>query len=600
MEHEQFDEALMQCIHTLRAGSDMDHAIQNLLEIIAEFHDADRAYIFEFAEDEIHMDNTYEYCKAGITPEKDMLQNLEISTIDRWLVLFEEQGEVYLNSRDGELDENSEEYRLLKMQGVESLMVAPLYSETKLIGFIGVDNPNENTYTLSLLRSVALLIVNDIQKRITLEQRVINALARIYISMYLVNIPADTQKEFNSNSDVRKYVKQTEHASEQMRTAMEHMTDAQYWGGTLAFSELTTLNERMKHCDYISHEFYSSTDKWCRANFIVVDRLENGDLNNVIYGVQLIDDEKKKELEYQAALEHALANQNEIYGELLQMQSGGVIAVEIKTNRILVINRALLDMLGIDETKKNQLTHEDFLSHFVDKKAMEKYLAVRDTLVEPYVREYEVMRGDEHVFVLCHTKLITLANGDRVSLTSVMNITENKKFEQRLLVQSRMDALTKICNRGYGEAQIEKLLKAKKNGMFLLFDVDKFKHINDTYGHSIGDEVLIQVADALKQTFEQAGVCMRLGGDEFAVYAPEITEQMQAETMIQAFFERIRNIAIPQMEGDAISVSLGAVLCAPDREHVFEKVYQRADATMYTCKKVIGNSYDFYTGRNPA
>ena len=124
--------------------------------------------------------------------------------------------------------------------------------------------------------------------------------------------------------------------------------------------------------------------------------------------------------------------------------------------------------------------------------------------------------------------------------------------------------------------------------------------ISMTYGHSIGDEVLIQVADALKQTFEQAGVCMRLGGDEFAVYAPEITEQMQAETMIQAFFERIRNIAIPQMEGDAISVSLGAVLCAPDREHVFEKVYQRADATMYTCKKVIGNSYDFYTGRNPA
>ncbi len=46
-------------------------------------------------------------------------------------------------------------------------------------------------------------------------------------------------------------------------------------------------------------------------------------------------------------------------------------------------------------------------------------------------------------------------------------------------------------------------------------------------------------------------------------------------------------------------VSLGAVLCAPDREHVFEKVYQRADATMYTCKKVTGNSYDFYTGGTP-
>ena len=598
MEHEQFDEALMQCIHTLRAGSDMDHAIQKLLEIIAEFHDADRAYIFEFAEDEIHMDNTYEYCKAGITPEKDMLQDIEISTIERWLVLFEEQGEVYLNSRDGELDESSEEYRLLKIQGVDSLMVAPLYSEKKMIGFIGVDNPNNNTYTLSLLRSVASLIVNDIQKRITLEQQVINALARIYISMYLVNIPADTQKEFNSNNEVRKYVKQDEHAAEQMRAVMEHMSDTQYLEGTLAFSDLTTLNERMKNCDYISHEFYSSTKRWCRANFIVVDRLENGDLNNVIYGVQLIDEEKKKELEYQAALEHALENQNEIYGELLQMQSGGVIAVEIKTNRILVINRALMDMFGIDE--ESQLTHEKFISHFVDKKAMEKYLTVRDTLTESYVREYEVMRGDERIFVLCQTKLITLANGDRVSVTSVMNITENKRFEQRLLVQSQTDALTQIYNRGYGEAQIEQMLKAKKNGMFLLFDVDKFKHINDTYGHSIGDEVLIQVASALKQTFEKFGVCMRLGGDEFAVYAPEITGQIQAEAMIQAFFQRIREISIPKMEGYAISVSLGAVLCQPDKEHVFEKVYQCADATMYTCKKITGNSYDFYTGRNPA
>lgn len=597
MEHEQFDEALMQCIHTLRAGSDMDHAIQKLLEIIAEFHDADRAYIFEFADDEIHMDNTYEYCKDGITPEKDILQDIEISTIERWLVLFEEQGEVYLNSRDGELDESSEEYRLLKIQGVDSLMVAPLYSEKKMIGFIGVDNPNNNTYTLSLLRSVASLIVNDIQKRITLEQQVINALARIYISMYLVNIPADTQKEFNSNNEVRKYVKQDEHAAEQMRAVMEHMSDTQYLEGTLAFSDLTTLNERMKNCDYISHEFYSSTDKWCRANFVVVDRLENGDLNNVIYGVQLIDEEKKKELEYQAALEYALENQNEIYGELLQMQSGGVIAVEIKTNRILVINRALMDMFGIDE--ESQLTHEKFISHFVDKKAMEKYLTVRDTLTESYVREYEVMRGDERIFVLCQTKLITLANGDRVSVTSVMNITENKRFEQRLLVQSQTDALTQIYNRGYGEAQIEQMLKAKKNGMFLLFDVDKFKHINDTYGHSIGDEVLIQVASALKQTFEKFGVCMRLGGDEFAVYAPEITGQIQAEAMIQAFFQRIREISIPKMEGYAISVSLGAVLCQPDKEHVFEKVYQCADATMYTCKKITGNSYDFYIGRTP-
>lgn len=117
--------------------------------------------------------------------------------------------------------------------------------------------------------------------------------------------------------------------------------------------------------------------------------------------------------------------------------------------------------------------------------------------------------------------------------------------------------------------------------MFLLFDVDKFKHINDTYGHSIGDEVLIQVADALKQTFEQAGVCMRLGGDEFAVYAPEITEQMQAETMIQAFLNGFGILQSLRWKG-MLSLS------------VWVQYFVRQIGSMYLKGIPAGRCYDVY------
>lgn len=161
----QIEETLIACIRTLYENDDVSTAIQALLEIVAKYHDADRSYIFEFRPEGDFLDNTYEWCASGITPQIDFLQEVDIAVIDRWMERFHSEGEFFITSLEGEVDESSAEYQILQQQDIDSLMAAPLKMGEEIVGFLGVDNPRNNTDTLLLMRSVAAFIINDLQKR---------------------------------------------------------------------------------------------------------------------------------------------------------------------------------------------------------------------------------------------------------------------------------------------------------------------------------------------------------------------------------------------------------------------------------------------------
>lgn len=165
------EETLVKCIHTFYEHNDMDVAIDNLLSLVAGFYKADRSYIFEFDDNAELMDNTYEWCKDGVEPEIQMLKGIEVSVIDRWMKEFEEKGSFYISSREEDgLDPESVEYALLKQQGIDSLLATPLKISGKYVGFLGVDNPMENTDLFVLLQSVAAFVINDIQRRRDMER----------------------------------------------------------------------------------------------------------------------------------------------------------------------------------------------------------------------------------------------------------------------------------------------------------------------------------------------------------------------------------------------------------------------------------------------
>lgn len=166
----QIESTLLRCVHTLYEKEDTVDAINEILSIIADYHHAERAYIFEFDSDNVHMNNTYEWCAKGITEQMEFLQNIEITVIDRWMERFEKQGEFYITSLSDEVDKASMEYEILEKQGIESLMAAPLRMGGKVVGFLGVDNPRRNTNTLLLMQSAAAFVVNDIQRRKNMEK----------------------------------------------------------------------------------------------------------------------------------------------------------------------------------------------------------------------------------------------------------------------------------------------------------------------------------------------------------------------------------------------------------------------------------------------
>ena len=593
----RLDAALMECVRTLCFSDDVNAAINEILKIIAGFHNADRAYIFELDEERSVVNNTYEWCRENVEPQIDALQGVDIAVIDRWMVQFETKGEFYINSLDAEADKDSDEYEILASQDIDSLMAAPLKLDGKIIGFIGVDNPADNTDTLFLMQSAAAFVVNDIQRRVTLEQKMIGAISQIYTVMRLLNIPKNTQIEFQSNPNVREYVNRPEDADVQIHDAVLAITSKEYVMQMLEFTNLHTLNERMRGQKIISQEFIGTDGHWCRASFIHVSRDDEDNLIQVIYTVRYIDREKQKELEYQRALKKALENQNEVYTEIMNMQSCGLIAVIPEEQKVLMINdvaKKLFDSSHLDQFDID--IDRDFVEKIMSDEKEKMFDNIRK-LTEPgesYVCEFMLPSGKDYIYIMTHSKVVVLQNGTKVRISSLTDITEKKKQEQKLIMLSRIDALTGINNRGSGEREIEEMLAEDICGMFCLFDIDKFKSVNDDYGHIVGDKVLIEIAGCLKKCFNNADILMRLGGDEFAVYAIGIDSEEKGEKIIKSLFDEVDKISIPEMGNRGISVSLGAVIRNKGSIENFDCLYQKADSAMYICKKHEGNYHGFY------
>lgn len=173
-------------------------------------------------------------------------------------------------------------------------------------------------------------------------------------------------------------------------------------------------------------------------------------------------------------------------------------------------------------------------------------------------------------------------------------IDEEKRREKHLLYLSETDAMTGLRNRGSGEKTIKDLMANGQEGMFCLFDADKFKSINDNYGHDVGDKVIKAIAACLNKTFRNTDVVMRLGGDEFAAYAVGVKDYERGKIITDRLFAMIDKIKIPELKDRKITISLGAALFNVAEDCDFDELYKRADISAYKSKKIDGNCATFY------
>ena len=172
-------------------------------------------------------------------------------------------------------------------------------------------------------------------------------------------------------------------------------------------------------------------------------------------------------------------------------------------------------------------------------------------------------------------------------------IDEEKRREKHLRYLSETDAMTGLKNRGSGEKTVTDLISQGTEGMFCLLDADKFKSINDNFGHDVGDKVIKAIANCLKNAFKNTDVTLRLGGDEFAAYAVGVTTELQGRIIINRLFAMVEAIVIPELGDREISISLGAAFFNAESGETFAELYKRADSAAYISKKTFGNCFTF-------
>lgn len=168
--------------------------------------------------------------------------------------------------------------------------------------------------------------------------------------------------------------------------------------------------------------------------------------------------------------------------------------------------------------------------------------------------------------------------------------TEYEKEHQTAMVLANKDDLTGLANRLSIETHLRlKILQenspdAKSPVALILIDLDKFKPINDEYGHDVGDAVLIQTAQRLRTVFRNSDIVGRLGGDEFAI----IQDAQQNAGKMEDVIQRTEQTISQAMQIAGLELSVGASIgyaLFPNDASDFDTLFRRADERMYTKKR---------------
>jgi len=178
------------------------------------------------------------------------------------------------------------------------------------------------------------------------------------------------------------------------------------------------------------------------------------------------------------------------------------------------------------------------------------------------------------------------------------DISEAKKLEEKLEQLAYYDALTKLPNRVHLKERLEQNIAAcKRNNRHLavlLLDLDNFKMINDSLGHSAGDEVLIETANRLSHQLRDSDTVSRLGGDEFVIILNEIRSEDCAITTSQKIIQTLKHTYRLQDKPIQIATSIGIAIYPNDGTD-FETLLKHADLAMYSAKESGKSNFKFFS-----
>ncbi len=272
--------------------------------------------------------------------------------------------------------------------------------------------------------------------------------------------------------------------------------------------------------------------------------------------------------------------------------------VDPESADIIDVNQAVVDLLGYSREELLKMKAIDFSHTF---KTLQDWRAfIRKVEAHPSGRLIEgqhITRSGRRVPIEASAKIIDL-DGRPIYVAFARDISERKDAQKILEFQAQHDQLTHLPNRILLKDRIGQMIRDanRDNGKvaLLFIDLDHFKHINDSYGHNFGDEVLLNVSARLTACLRKSDTLARLGGDEFVALTRLDDSIADASVLAQKLLQSLHdpfNIHGVQL---VLNMSIG-ISIYPDDSHDAELLLRNADAAMYKAKSTGRNNFKFYS-----
>lgn len=282
--------------------------------------------------------------------------------------------------------------------------------------------------------------------------------------------------------------------------------------------------------------------------------------------------------------------------EIIKSSPFPIIISRLSDDKLILANNNAVKLFGIEASELDRYRLKDFFADSENRKLLNERLE-REREVQDFEILVKTPTGNSPFWLLTSANIIDY-NYDIAIYAAFQDITSRKNREALLKNQATRDPLTSLFNRRYFEEEVSKRIALSRmngtNFSVLMIDADHFKRVNDTYGHKVGDKVLIELASTCERALRDDDIVARYGGEEFVIYLAKVNAE-KAKTVADRLRETISKIVVYSEIGEPIHFTVSIGISSSNISDNIDTLIKTADEALYKAKESGRNRCEIFT-----
>lgn len=275
---------------------------------------------------------------------------------------------------------------------------------------------------------------------------------------------------------------------------------------------------------------------------------------------------------------------NQRIKEIIKLSPFPIVISRLSDDGILLANDNFIKLFGIKEKDIGLYHFRDFFVDADNRRLLNTHLE-KERVIKDFEILVKSLDGNTPFWLSTSANIIDY-DYDIAIYAAFQDITDRKKREDLLQTQATRDPLTSLYNRRYFEEEVNRRISLHTDDIFSVFmiDADHFKNVNDTYGHKIGDKVLMALASTAEKALRENDIVARYGGEEFVVYLSQ-TNASDAKVVADRLREAISNITVLSDANEPIKFTVSIGIAASTDSRDINELIKMSDDALYKAKE---------------